>query len=504
MTQRGGVVTPPGAGSGVSGARALALCATSVGLVWVTAFLGASPATRVPPGAGALPPYDLQSLGVTGAPSPWLVVGLLVLAVAAGVAGLLFGLAALARGWAPAPRRLVAFGLVAAGLLLLVPPTTSDDLYSYTAYGRIAALGRDPYATTPNDLPDDPVAREAGEPWRDVPSVYGPVATGVQALAARAAGPHPRTAATLLALTSAAAFGLTGLVLDRLAASEAGRRRAALLWTANPLLLVHLVAGAHLDALLVLLAVAAVAAARRSYLAAGALAGAAACVKLSGALAGVALAWSVRRQPRRLLAVAIGAVLVTPPAYVLVGGWSALGPVRRASRFVSFGSPWRALSVPLDDLVGSGPSRTIVSALSLLVVALLCALLARGLPSVTAPASAPASGPASTQDRTAPHPAAVLPRTAAVVTLAWLIGATYVLPWYDAWAWPFLALLPASRWDRWLAVRTAVLTVAYLPGRIAPLPPVLAGLLSGTRLYVTPVALGLLAVLAVRWCRESA
>ena len=67
-----------------------------------------------------------------------------------------------------------------------------------------------------------------------------------------------------------------------------------------------------------------------------------------------------------------------------------------------------------------------------------------------------------------------------------------------------VALLPASRWDRWLAVRTAVLTVAYLPGRLEPMPRALADLLSATRLYVTPVALGLLLVVAVRWCRESA
>ena len=475
------------------GALALSLAGGSVGLVAVTALLGESVATRVPPGAGALPPYDLRSAGLLGGPaSPWLVAGLLVVATALGLAALWAGLAALAAGWSPAPGRLVAGGLLAAGVLLLVPPTASDDLYSYTAYGRLAALGHDPYATTPNDLPDDPVVREAGEPWRDVASVYGPVATGVQAAAARVAGPHPRTAAALLAAAAAVAFGATALLLDRLAGDVAARRRVALLWTLNPLLLVHLVAGAHVDALLVALAVAAVAVAVRRAtgalggLAAGVLAGAAVCVKLSGALPAAALAWTARRSPARLAALGAAGIFVTGASYLLVGGWSALGPVRRASRFVSFGSPWRALSVPLDWLAGSGTSRTVVSALSLLAVGLLCVLLGR-------PSGLPGSASA---------PPAV--RAAAVVTLAWLIGATYVLPWYDAWAWPFLALLPASRWDRWLAVRTAVLTVAYLPGRIAPLPPLLGDLLTVTRLHVTPVALGLLTVLAVRWCRESA
>jgi hypothetical protein len=294
------------------------------------------------------------------------------------------------------------------------------------------------------------------------------------------AGDDVRTGAALLALASAVAFGLTGVLLHRAAADDAGRRRAALLWTLNPLLLMHLVAGAHVDALLVALAVAAVLALRRSPLLAGVLAGAAVCVQLSGVLAAAALAWTERHRPRRLAALALGALLVTPPAYLLAGGTTAIGPVRRASRFVSFGSPWRALSVPLDHYLGSGTSRWIVSALSLLAVAVFCWLLSRSLPGEG------------------------VQRAAAVTALAWLIGATYVLPWYDAWAWPFLALLPASRWDRWLAARTALLTVAYLPGRIVPLPPPLAGLLSGTRMYVTPVALGLLLVVAVRWCREPA
>lgn len=482
-----------------TGRVALSLVGASVALVGLTAFLGPSVATRAPGRPGALPPYDLRLLAPHArGPSPWLVVALLVAATVAGAAGLLLGRAALARGWTPSPRRLVAGGLVAAAALLLVPPTTSDDLYSNTAYGRMVVLGRDPYATTPNEVPGDPVVDQAGAPWRNAPSVYGPLATGAAALALRIAGPHVRTGAALLALASALAYALTALLLDRAAADDAGRRRAALLWTLNPFVLVHLVAGAHVDALLVACAVAAILLGRRaatsrhaasraatsrgaaSHLAAGALAGAAACVKFSGVLAAGALAWTERRRPRHLLALAVGAVFVTAPAYLLVGGWSALGPVRRASRFVSFGSPWRALSVPLDHVVGSATSRTAVSALSLLAVAALCGLLARALPGEGTP------------------------RAAAVLTLAWLVGATYVLPWYDTWAWPLLALLPASRWDRWLAVRTAVLTVAYLPGRIEPMPRVLADLLSATRLYVTPVALGLLAVVAVRWCRESA
>jgi hypothetical protein len=478
-------VTPP------RGRAALALIATSLALVALTAGLGESVATREVGGRGALPPYALPP--VPGGRSPWLVTGLLVAATLAGAAGTWLALRALARGWSPDPRRLLLAGVAAAFALLLVPPTSSDDLYSYTAYGRMAATGRDPYTTTPNDLPDDPVARQAGDPWREMPSVYGPLATAEQGAALRVAGEDVRTGAALLALASAVAFAGTGVLLHRRAATDAERRRAALLWTLNPLLLLHLVAGAHVDSLLVLLSVAAVLALRRAPVAAGVLGAAAVCVKASGVLVAAALAWTERRRPRRLTALALGAVCVTPPAYLLAGGTTAVGPIRRASRFVSFGSPWRALSVPLDALAGSSVSRAIVSALSLAAVVALCALLWRALPVPPRAASPEASG------ETSADPSAEATRTAAVTSLAWLNGATYVLPWYDAWAWPFVALLPASRWDGWLLVRTSVLTLAYLPGRTAPLPSPLGDLLRGFRMYVTPVVLGLLTVAAVRW-----
>ena len=63
-----------------------------------------------------------------------------------------------------------------------------------------------------------------------------------------------------------------------------GRLRAALLWTANPLLWLQLVAGAHLDVLAAGAVLAAVAVAARSRLAAGALAGVAAAIKAPAGL----------------------------------------------------------------------------------------------------------------------------------------------------------------------------------------------------------------------------
>ena len=456
-----------------SGRAGLALIATSVGLVALTAGLGESVATRGIASGGALPPYALSAH-----PPAAVVVAMLATATLAGGAGSLLLWRAVSGGWTPDPVRLLVGGLLAAGVLLLVPPTASDDLYSYAAYGRMVDLGMNPYTTTPRDLGQDPVGRAVGDPWRDTPTIYGPIATAEQALAVKIAGGRVRTSAALLALASALAFAVTAGLLHHAAADDGTRRRAAMLWTLNPLLLIHLVAGAHLDALLVATALAAVLALRRHPFLAGVLNGAACCVKLTGALTAVAMAWVERRRPARLGRLALGVVLVVLPAYFAVGGLVAFSQVQRASHFVSFASPWRGVAVPLDAAIGHGPSRATVSILSILAIAMFAWLLARGMP---------------TGDK--------VPRACAVATLAWLLGATYILPWYDSAAWALLALLPASRWDCWLLARTVVLTLAYLPGRSLPMPSPLPGVLGALRGVVAPVLLVALLIIAIRWCR---
>ena len=60
------------------------------------------------------------------------------------------------------------------------------------------------------------------------------------------------------------------------------------------------------------------------------------------------------------------------------------------------------------------------------------------------------------------------PTRAAVVigatTLLFLLGGSYVLPWYSAWALPLLALAWRSRVATVAAVQAAACAVAYAPG----------------------------------------
>ena len=108
------------------------------------------------------------------------------LGAAAGGGGVVAGLVAVRRGAQPSVRLLLAAGLVAVAALAVLPPAGSTDPLDYAAYGRIMVLGRSPYVMTPYHL--HIVDRAFGRPvpvkWEHGVSVYGPLATTEQYLAA--------------------------------------------------------------------------------------------------------------------------------------------------------------------------------------------------------------------------------------------------------------------------------------------------------------------------------
>src|SRR2546428_6858940 len=181
------------------GRLAMAVAGLAVALAVLTAVLG--------PSAAVAPlPHGPFPVGGSLHPSPWLVTALLAAAVLASAGATVAAWAALRRGWAPSPRRLLAGGLLAAGALAVVPPLAGADVLSYAAYGRMEARGLDPYTVRPDTLPTDPFARAVEDPWRSTPSVYGPLATAEQAALVRLAGGRPRLAVGLLDLVNGVAF----------------------------------------------------------------------------------------------------------------------------------------------------------------------------------------------------------------------------------------------------------------------------------------------------------
>jgi hypothetical protein len=237
-----------------AGRLGLAASAASFALTFAVAVAGPSLLEPALPGPGGQPPWSLA-----GHPSPYLMVVLTAAAVACGTAGLALTIRASRRGWAVTPVAVLVAGLVAATALALVPPFGSADHLSYAAYGRMVTTGHNPYTTTPAALArlGDPVAR-AVQDWRHSPSVYGSLATGLQALASWIGGTSARLTVFVLSLLNLAAFGGTALLLHRLTRGNRARQlRAALLWAANPLLLQVLMAGAHVDSQAVVFVIAA-------------------------------------------------------------------------------------------------------------------------------------------------------------------------------------------------------------------------------------------------------
>ncbi len=428
------------------GRLGLAAVALSVALFVLVGSLGPS-ATEPFLGTGSGPPWT--ALDRPGDADPGVVTLLLMVALLTGTLGLSCAYAAVTRGWRPSPRRLLAGSAVAVAVLLVVPPMGSADPLSYAAYGRITVTGGNPYVTAPDAYRGgtDPVTSAVQDPWRSTPSVYGPVATAVQAGASAAGGTSVRLTVWLLSLLCGGAFLLTGGLLWRLAPDDP---RPLVLWSLNPLLLWALVAGAHVDALLVPAVAGAFLAARRFPLLAGALIGVAAAVKVPALLVLVALLWTLRRDPRRAALGVLGALVVLAVGYAVTGP-RALGQLGRASRLVSLASPWNPVSQWLHGPLSFGTSRHIISVLSLLVAAVLVIALHRLLPTVV-----------GVQQE--------LVRTTAILATAYLVAAPYALPWYDALIWVGLAVSAGPRVIPLVIARSAVLASAYVPGRVHGVP----------------------------------
>ncbi len=467
--------------------RRLLLFAAACGagsLVLQLLVAAAGPSAAQPPlgPSGVLPPWDA---GHGFAPAP--TTALLGAAVALGAVAVALGLAGLRRG-AALPRRLLLVGGLVLVCCVLVPPIGSADHLSYAAYGRIAATGGNPYLVDPLTWAGghDPVTSAVQPPWQHTPSVYGPVATALQAAAAWAGAGSLRTTVWVWQLFCAAAFALTSLVLRRVAADP---DRGHVLWTLNPLLIGQLVLGAHVDVLAVAAGALALALASRRPGLAGAAAALALGIKLPYGLVALALVVAVpalppaARRPAVVRAV-LGGLLVLVPAH-LWSGVHTYDQLRRASRAVSLATPWRLLADQLDPLIG-GASRTLVGYLALALFGLAAVLGLRFL------ARRGLLGADLTQ-----RAAAVL----LALSLAWLLSVPYALPWYEAMVWLPLALLGPARlpWlDGALLARLAVLALAYVPGRVVGLTPSVQQLTLGLRHRVAPwllLAL-LLAVLA--------
>jgi alpha-1,6-mannosyltransferase len=334
----------------------------------------------------------------------------------------------------------------------LAPVLLSHDVYSYVDYARLGVVhGLNPYIHPPAAAPFD--SAYARVTWIGARSAYGPLFT----LATYPLAWLPVwLAVAALKATAALSVLATAVLVARIAPARGVSPLGAAAFVAlNPLVLIHVVGGAHNDGLAMLVATIGIAAMLSSREAsAGAAFVAALAIKAPAALAAPFALVSAARMKLctpyegdkastgvggpgvRLLVGAVFAALAVGIAAYAAFGWHWLHGIELAG---SHQHKTTHLSIPttLARLTGLDPTAVRVMALALFaaVFIYLLAWTWRGNDWL---------------------------RAASWASFALLIATAWLLPWYLIWTLPLVAL---SR-DRPLQFLTLALTLDQLPARL--------------------------------------
>jgi hypothetical protein len=357
-----------------------------------------------------------------------------------GLAGMLW---AHSQGWRPDPRRLLLVSASVVAVMVSLTPVGSSDIASYAAYGRIAALGGNPYVKNPAGFlgASSPYTHAVGAVWKTQPSVYGPIATLVQWFAAWIGGSSATTTIWLLMIINGAVFIGLGFLLLKTSDDPV---RATLFWAANPVLLLALVAGGQIDTFVAAAAICAIQVARRftgtwGDVAVGLLIGLGFGIKVNAVLIGIGLAWPLLLRREWMRAARMGAVaLATVAVEYSFAGLNALKPIVGGTRWVIMPSPWRLFQMAAEALgVHQGATSIIISCLWPIAMLVVAWLIYQRI--------------SSDQPREIVAPFAL--------AFAWVIVAPWVFAWYTALAWATLTLVPRNRMTRWLTIVTVFLAL---------------------------------------------
>jgi len=362
-----------------------------------------------------------------------------------GLAGMLW---AHSQGWRPNPWHLLAASAAVVAVMVSLTPVGSSDTASYAAFGRIAALGGNPYETSPAAFLRQHHASYLayydiiGSVWKKEPSVYGPIATAVQHFAAAIGGSNFVATIWILMILNGMVFIGTGWLLLKTSDDPV---RATLLWTANPVIIQQLVGGGHLDTFVAAGCICAIQVARRvsglwGDVLTGVLIGLACGVKANAVLVAVGLAWPMlrRHEWQRITRIALASLATLAVLYASYG-LRALTPLIGGSKWVILPSPWRFAQM-------AGLSITTIDVLwpiAMLVVAWLVY-----------------------QRISSDQPGEVVAPFA--LTYAWIVVAPWVFPWYTAITWAALTQVPRNRMTRWLTIVTVLLALWHSSGGTAP------------------------------------
>jgi alpha-1,6-mannosyltransferase len=312
---------------------------------------------------------------------------------------------------------------VAHALFLLGPPLLSQDVFSYLAYARLEVLHNlNPYNHSPDAVPGDAVFGFAGS--KDATSAYGPLFTlGTLPLAKLGV---PGAFWILKVVMAGASLGIVALTWKCARRLGTDPVFAILAVGLNPLVLVHVVGGAHNDALVMLFVMGAVLSVLSAQPArAGALAAAGAAVKASGAVSAPFTLIGTRERRRFVLA-AMATVVTIAAAALAVFGWKALQAFvligQNQERTTRWSVPQR-LADAIGGLTGGDPDSIVHFTRGALGLALAIALvyLLRY----------------AWRARPDPHAWVV---AAGWASLAVLLTTAWLVPWYAIWVLPLAAI----------------------------------------------------------------
>ncbi len=457
LRAKAGVNGAPGIAAGAGGRKTLA-AAGLIGLALTAVPLAAPGPEMVPATVDGGPGWLLGLYGGGLGVSPGVYYGLLWLAFASYLCVLL--------GAQSLDRRLLRWSaLLLVAAFALAPPLLSQDVFSYIDYARLGALhDLNPYAHAPADFATDPAFTHVG--WADSASAYGPLFTITTYPLAWVSVPVALW--VLKAVAAASVLGLAALSARLAAIRGLDSGRALAIVALNPLVLVHVVGGAHNDAATMLLALAACA-------------GVLALREASGGVALVsALALKVSSAfviPFALLGTR-GRLMGRKPTYVVgnrpVNVWARLrlgwtGPMSGPTRLL-IGMAFAVAAIgaaalfafgphALDSLVLVGENQARVSNYS--VPNLLSELLGADIETVRGAALV-----------------IYLALLAALLVWVWrgadwvraagwaalglLLASAWLLPWYVVWVLPFVAISRDGR----LVAAVLALTALQLAARI--------------------------------------
>jgi hypothetical protein len=310
-------------------------------------------------------------------------------------------------------------------VFFLAPPLLSHDVFSYIAYARLGVANHlNPYTHAPLDIPHDPGFTHAGS--IDAESAYGPIFTLLTYPLSPLGVPAAFWILKLVAALSS--LGIVALVWRIAERMERDPLVPALAVGLNPLVLVHVVGGAHNEALTLLVTMTGVLLWIGGRGVAGtATAAAAAGIKASAVIAVPFLALADRAQAGRRVLAAIAAGATVAAIGLIAFGTHALDALslinNNQDRTSRFSIPHKVAQV----VGGTDVVRGLFAAAAVAVALWLLWRTWRGL-------------------------------TEALDAIGWttfavLIASAWLVPWYILWLLPFAAL---SR-DRRLQLATLAL-----------------------------------------------